>query len=90
MSCDPLTDPLYQHATDFIQHVDLKTLSPVLIKNNLLTSCDMEQLQLPTVIDRDKKDYILAKLICLGKEGYEKFSYTLFRAPLCQATLWTY
>ena len=66
-------DPLYQHVTDFMELVDVKTLSPVLIENDLLTPRDVEYLQLPTIIDSEKKDFILAKLIRLGKEGYEKF-----------------
>ena len=66
------TDPLRQHATDFMSLVDIKTLSPVLIKNNLLTSFDIEFLQLQTIIDREKVYFIYAKLLRHGKEGYEK------------------
>ena len=57
--------------------VDMKTLSPVLIQCDLLTQHDMEYLQLPTIIDSDKKEFIFAKLMRLGKEGYEKFMMCL-------------
>ena len=53
--------------------VDVKTLSPVLIQNDLLTQRDIEYLQMATIIDTDKKDFIFVKLLRLGKEGYEKF-----------------
>ena len=53
--------------------VDVKTLSPVLIQNDLLTQRDIEYLQMATIIDTDKKEFIFAKLIRLGKEGYHKF-----------------
>ena len=52
-------------------------LSPVLIKNGLLSSCDMEFLQLQTIIDSEKVKFIYVKLLRLGKEGYEKFMICL-------------
>ena len=71
--CDILSDPLYQHATDFMRLVDVKTLTPVLLQYNLLTPDDNEFLLLPTYTDGDKKSFIHVRLLRLGKEGYEKF-----------------
>ena len=73
ISCDPLTGPLYQYATDFMQLVDVKTLSPVLIANGLLSRPDMEFLLLQTIIDSEKVMFIYVKLLRYGKKGYEKF-----------------
>ena len=52
--------------------VDIKTLAPVLIKNNLLTSFDIEFLQLQTIIDSEKVYFIYVKLLRCGREGYKR------------------
>ena len=65
-------DPLRQHATDFMRLVDIKTLAPVLIQNNLLTLYDAEFLQLQTITDSEKAFFVYVKLLRCGKEGYEK------------------
>ena len=57
--------------------VDIKTLAPVLIKNNLLTSFDIEFLQLQTIIDREKVYFIYVKLLRCGSEGYKKLMVCL-------------
>lgn len=67
------SDPLYQHASDFMQLVDRNTLAPVLLQNTLLSPSDMEFLQLQTIIESDKVNFIHVKLLRLGKEGFEKF-----------------
>ena len=53
--------------------MDVKTLTPVLRQNDLLSVNDDEYLQLPTITDTDKKNFLHVKLLCLRKEGYEKF-----------------
>ena len=53
--------------------VNITTLAPVLFENDLLTSDDMEHLQLLTITDGDKINYVYVKLRRHGKEGYEKF-----------------
>lgn len=73
ISCDILSDPLRQHASDFMHLVDIKILAPFLIQNDLLTLCDMEYLQMQTITDSDKKFFIYVKLLRLGEEGYKKF-----------------
>jgi len=73
VSFDVLSDPLYQHASDFMRLVDRNTLAPVLLQNGLLSPSDMEFLQLQTIIDSEKVNFIHVKLLRLGKEGFEKF-----------------
>ena len=70
-------DPLRQHATDFMRLVDIKTLAPVLIENNLLTLYDMEFLQLQKIIDSEKVFFIFVKLLRRGKKGYGEFMDSL-------------
>ena len=53
--------------------MNITTLAPVLFENDLLTSHDMEHLQLPTITDSDKINYVYLKLLRCGEEGYEKF-----------------
>ena len=53
--------------------VNITTLAPVLFENDLLTSHDMEHLQLLTITDGDKIKYVYLKLLHRGEEGYEKF-----------------
>ena len=69
-----LSDPsLLKHAADFKQLVDIDILAVVLLQNELLTTQDMEQLHLPTVIASKKVDYVYLKMVQLGKEDYKKF-----------------
>ena len=74
ISCDTLSDPsLRKHAIDFKQLVNIKTLALVLFQNELLTSEDMEHLQLPTIIESEKVDYVYFKMLHLREEEYKKF-----------------
>ena len=59
--------------TDFMCLVDITILIPVLLKKELLTFRDMEELQLPTMTESAKKEYIYRKLLRLGEEEYIKF-----------------
>ena len=58
---------------DFMSLVDVKTLSPVFIRYGLISRYDMEFLHLLRIIDSDQVKFMFVKLLCLGKEGYEKF-----------------
>ena len=73
ISCDALSDSLRHHAADFKCDVDIKMLTPVLYQNDLLTLRDMEYLQLPTIIESEKVDYVYLKMVRLRGEEYIKF-----------------
>ena len=73
ISCDTLSDLLRQHATDFKEQVDIEILSLVLFQNGLLSQQDMQQLQLPTMTESKKLDYVYLKMVRLGEEDYKKF-----------------
>ena len=66
-------DPLRRHAQDFVSLVDRTSLESALFSMDLLTTTDMETLQLPSMIPSDKLSYILTKLVHLDKNGFEKF-----------------
>ena len=53
--------------------VNITILAPVLYENGLLTSRDMEFLQLSTITDSDKIYFLYIKLLRRGEEGYKKF-----------------
>ena len=72
ISCDTLPDPLRHHAADFKCLVDIRTLPNLLYQNNLLDLRDMQYLQLSTVTESDKVDYLYLKMVRLGEEEYEK------------------
>ena len=58
---------------NFMCLVDITILIPVLLKKELLTFRDMEELQLPTMTESAKKEFIYLKLLRLGEEEYIKF-----------------
>ena len=53
--------------------MDIRILADVLYENELLTLSDMQYLQLATIIENEKKDYVYFKMVRLGEEDYEKF-----------------
>ena len=53
--------------------MNIEILAPVLFQNELLTQQDMEQLQLPTMTESKKRDYVYLKMVQLGGEEYKKF-----------------
>ena len=53
--------------------VDIDILVTVLFQNGLLTQQDMQQLQLTTITEIKKLDYLYLKMVCLGEEDYKKF-----------------
>ena len=74
ISCDALSDPLLrQRATDFKQLVSIEILAVVLFQNALLTQEDMEHLQLPTMTESKKVDYVYLKMARLAEEDVKKF-----------------
>ena len=56
-----------------MQLVNIEILAFVLFQYELLTLQDMEQLQLPTMTENKKINYVYLKMVQLGKEGYKKF-----------------
>ena len=67
------SDPLRQHATDFMHLVDRDILTVSLFKNQLLTQDDIEYLDLPNSTQSEKVHYVYLKIMRLGREGYIKF-----------------
>ena len=68
------SDPsLRKHAADFKQLVNIQILVIVLFQNELLTTQDMDHLQLPTITESKKVDYVYFKMVQLGEEDYKKF-----------------
>ena len=53
--------------------VNITILPPVLFENDLLTSHDMEFLQLLTITDGEKIKFLYITLLRRGEEGYKKF-----------------
>ena len=53
--------------------MDIEILAPILFRNELLTLPDMEQLQLTTITESKKRDYVYYKMVRLGEEEYKKF-----------------
>ena len=53
--------------------MDIKTLAVVLFQNELLKPPDIEYLQLPTVIESEKVNYVYLKMLRLGEEECKKF-----------------
>ena len=73
VSCDTLPDILRQHGINFKQLVHIEILTLVLFQNGLLSQQDMEHLQLPTMTESKKLDYVYLKMVRLGEEDYKKF-----------------
>ena len=53
--------------------VNITILAPVLFENDLLTSDDLEFLQLLTITDGEKIKFLYINLLRRGEEGYKKF-----------------
>lgn len=53
--------------------MDIEILAPVFFQNVLLTAQDMEHLQLATMMESKKVDYVYLKMLRLGEEDCKKF-----------------
>ena len=53
--------------------MDRGILAVVLFQNELLTAQDMEHLELPTMIESKRINYVYLKMVQLGEEDYKKF-----------------
>ena len=60
--------------------MDSNTLAPHLFENGLLTADDLERLQLSLVTRSDKVNFLLCRLLYLGKEGFKVFMNCLLKA----------